>query len=51
MQAGPRIHPSSHAVNTGVSFPGGKAAGGDAEHSPPASSELHTPSCSSALFI
>jgi hypothetical protein len=33
-------HPASCPVGTGGSFPGGKASGRDAEHSPPSSAEV-----------
>jgi hypothetical protein len=33
-------HPASYAVGTGGSFPGGNAAGREADHSPPSSAEV-----------
>jgi hypothetical protein len=34
------VHPTSYPVGTVGSFLGGKAAGGEADHSPPASAEV-----------
>jgi hypothetical protein len=34
------VHPTSYPMGTGGSFPGGKAAGADADHSPPTSAEV-----------
>jgi hypothetical protein len=40
VQNGPGAHPDSYAVDTGGSFPGGKAAGREADHSSPSSAEV-----------
>jgi hypothetical protein len=43
VQHGSGAHPTSYPVGTGGSFPGGKAAGCEAEHSPPSSGEVTPP--------
>jgi hypothetical protein len=35
-----RAHPASYSMGTGGSFPGSKAAGPEADHSPPTSAEV-----------
>jgi hypothetical protein len=40
VQTGSGVHPASHPMGTGGSFPGGKAAGSEADHSPPTSAEV-----------
>jgi hypothetical protein len=40
VQNGSGAHPASYSMGTRVSFPGGKAAGREADHSPPCSAEV-----------
>jgi hypothetical protein len=40
LQTGFGVHPTSHPMGTGGSFPGGKAAGAWTDHSPPTSNEV-----------
>jgi hypothetical protein len=40
VQTGSGAHLASYPMGTGDSFPGGKAAGHEADHSPPTSSEV-----------
>jgi hypothetical protein len=40
VQKGSGAHPSSYQMSTRDSFPGGKAAGAEADHSPPSSAEI-----------
>jgi hypothetical protein len=40
VQTGSAAHPTSYPMGTRGSFPGGKAAGGEADHSPPSSVEV-----------
>jgi hypothetical protein len=39
LQNGSGVHPASYPLGTRGSFPGGKAAGREADHSPPSSGE------------
>jgi hypothetical protein len=39
-QNGSGAHPISYPMGTGVSFPGGKVAGHEADHSPPSSADV-----------
>jgi hypothetical protein len=39
-QNGSGAHPASYPMSTRVSFPGGKAGGREADHSPPSSAEV-----------
>jgi hypothetical protein len=41
VQTGSGAHPASYTRVTRGSFPGGKAAGGEADHSPPSSAEVN----------
>jgi len=55
VQTGSGTHPASYPMGTGGSFPGDKAAGREADHSPPSNAEdigcvdlyLHSPNTSS----
>jgi hypothetical protein len=40
VETGSGPHPASYPMRTRGSFPGGKAAGGEADHSPPSSAEV-----------
>jgi hypothetical protein len=40
VQTGSGVHPASYLTGTSGSFPGGKAAGHEADHSPPSSAEV-----------
>jgi hypothetical protein len=40
VQTGSGVHPTSYPMGTGSSFPRDKVAGGEADHSPPASAEV-----------
>jgi hypothetical protein len=40
VQIDPGAHPASYPMGTGASFPGGKATGREADHSPPSSAEV-----------
>jgi hypothetical protein len=40
VQNGSRAHPASYPMGTRGSFPGGKAAGREADHSPPSSAQV-----------
>jgi len=40
VQTGSGAHPASYPVGTRGSFPGGKVAGGGADHSPPSNAEV-----------
>jgi hypothetical protein len=40
VQTGTGAHPASYPMGTGGSFPGGKAAGPEANHSQPSSAEV-----------
>jgi hypothetical protein len=40
VQNGSGVHPASYPIGTSGSFPGGKAAGREADHSPPSSAEV-----------
>jgi hypothetical protein len=52
VQTGSGAHPTSYSMGTGGSFLGGKAAGREADHSPPSSAQvkmmdlyLNSPKC------
>jgi hypothetical protein len=40
VQTGSGAHPASYSMGNGSSFPGGKTAGSEADHSPPSSAEV-----------
>jgi hypothetical protein len=40
VQTGSEVHPTSYKMGTGVSFPGIKRQGREADHSPPTSAEV-----------
>jgi hypothetical protein len=42
IQTSSGAHPDSYPMGTGGSFPGDKAAGREADHSPPTSAEVKT---------
>jgi hypothetical protein len=49
VQTGSGLHPASYSMGTGGSFPGGKAAGAEADHSTPSSSEVKNAWCYTSI--